>query len=403
MRVVLYSKKGVTSLNGFIIVGTCLLVGILLGKLMIRFNIPSVPGYIIAGLILGVSGFKIVNGDNLENFAFISDFALGIIAFNIGSELNIKVLKKMGKSILIIAVCESLGAFTLVTSIMLLLKQPIETALILGAVSSATAPAATVMVLKECKAKGPLTSTLLGVVAVDDAVCLMIYSIAASVAKVFVNHEVVTINKILIHPIMEIVFSIIAGGILGVILAYLLQKARNNTELLSFVIGIIVLLVGLSQAFHLSPLLACMSLGIMIANVSSSANKVFRSIESFSPPIIAAFFVFAGARLDISLIPHIGLVGVLYLTFRVLGKVLGAALGGKLSKAPSVVTKNLGFGLISQVGVAIGLAITVQHEFAGTDLAVLVLTVLLATTILTEIIGPILTKKAIIRSGEANL
>jgi Kef-type K+ transport system membrane component KefB len=393
----------VTSLNGFIIVGTCLLVGILLGKLMIRFNIPSVPGYIIAGLILGVSGFKIVNGDNLENFAFISDFALGIIAFNIGSELNIKVLKKMGKSILIIAVCESLGAFTLVTSIMLLLKQPIETALILGAVSSATAPAATVMVLKECKAKGPLTSTLLGVVAVDDAVCLMIYSIAASVAKVFVNHEVVTINKILIHPIMEIVFSIIAGGILGVILAYLLQKARNNTELLSFVIGIIVLLVGLSQAFHLSPLLACMSLGIMIANVSSSANKVFRSIESFSPPIIAAFFVFAGARLDISLIPHIGLVGVLYLTFRVLGKVLGAALGGKLSKAPSVVTKNLGFGLISQVGVAIGLAITVQHEFAGTDLAVLVLTVLLATTILTEIIGPILTKKAIIRSGEANL
>ncbi|MCT4661374.1 MAG: cation:proton antiporter [Tissierellales bacterium] len=390
-------------MNGFIIVGTCLLVGILLGKLMIRFNIPSVPGYIIAGLILGVSGFKIVNGDNLENFAFISDFALGIIAFNIGSELNIKVLKKMGKSILIIAVCESLGAFTLVTSIMLLLKQPIETALILGAVSSATAPAATVMVLKECKAKGPLTSTLLGVVAVDDAVCLMIYSIAASVAKVFVNHEVVTINKILIHPIMEIVFSIIAGGILGVILAYLLQKARNNTELLSFVIGIIVLLVGLSQAFHLSPLLACMSLGIMIANVSSSANKVFRSIESFSPPIIAAFFVFAGARLDISLIPHIGLVGVLYLTFRVLGKVLGAALGGKLSKAPSVVTKNLGFGLISQVGVAIGLAITVQHEFAGTDLAVLVLTVLLATTILTEIIGPILTKKAIIRSGEANL
>lgn len=370
---------------------------------MMRFNIPSVPGYIIAGLILGVSGFKLVNGENLETFAFISDFALGIIAFNIGSELNFKVLKQMGKSILIIAICESLGAFTLVTGIMLLLKQPIETALILGAVSSATAPAATVMVLKECKAKGPLTSTLLGVVAVDDAVCLMIYSIAASVAKVFVNHEVVTINKILIHPIMEIILSIIAGGILGFILAYLLKRARNNTELLSFVIGIIVLLVGISQRFHLSPLLACMSLGIMIANVSASANKVFRSIESFSPPIIAAFFVFAGARLDISLIPHIGIVGVLYLAFRVLGKVFGAALGGKISKAPSVVTKNLGFGLISQVGVAIGLAITVQHEFAGTDLAVLVLTVLLATTILTEIIGPILTKKAIIRAGESNI
>jgi len=390
-------------MNGFIIIGLCLLVGILLGKFMIKFNIPSVPGYIIAGLILGVSGFKFINDQNLESFSFISDFALGIIAFNIGSELNLKLIKKMGKSIVIIAFCESLGAFVLVTGIMLLLKQPIEIALILGAVSSATAPAATVMVLKECKAKGPLTSTLLGVVAVDDAVCLMIYAIAASVAKVFVKHEVVTINKVLIHPITEIALSIVVGGFLGFILAILLKKARNNTELLSFVVGMILLLVGISQAIHLSPLLACMSLGIMIANVSDNANKVFHSIESFSPPIIAAFFVLAGARLDISLIPHIGVVGVLYLLFRVTGKVLGAALGGKISKAPSVVTKNLGFGLISQVGVAIGLAITVQHEFAGTQLAAIVLTVLLATTIITEIVGPILTKRAVINSGEANI
>lgn len=390
-------------MNGFIIIGLCLLVGILLGKFMIKFNIPSVPGYIIAGLILGVSGFKFINDQNLESFSFISDFALGIIAFNIGSELNLKLIKKMGKSIVIIAFCESLGAFVLVTGIMLLLKQPIEIALILGAVSSATAPAATVMVLKECKAKGPLTSTLLGVVAVDDAVCLMIYAIAASVAKVFVKHEVVTINKVLIHPITEIALSIVVGGFLGFILAILLKKARNNTELLSFVVGMILLLVGISQAIHLSPLLACMSLGIMIANVSDNANKVFHSIESFSPPIIAAFFVLAGARLDISLIPHIGVVGVLYLLFRVTGKVLGAALGGKISKAPSIVTKNLGFGLISQVGVAIGLAITVQHEFAGTQLAAIVLTVLLATTIITEIVGPILTKRAVINSGEANI
>jgi len=390
-------------MNGFIIIGLCLLVGILLGKFMIKFNIPSVPGYIIAGLILGVSGFKFINDQNLESFSFISDFALGIIAFNIGSELNLKLIKKMGKSIVIIAFCESLGAFVLVTGIMLLLKQPIEIALILGAVSSATAPAATVMVLKECKAKGPLTSTLLGVVAVDDAVCLMIYAIAASVAKVFVKHEVVTINKVLIHPITEIALSIVVGGFLGFILAILLKKARNNTELLSFVVGMILLLVGISQAIHLSPLLACMSLGIMIANVSDNANKVFHSIESFSPPIIATFFVLAGARLDISLIPHIGVVGVLYLLFRVTGKVLGAALGGKISKAPSVVTKNLGFGLISQVGVAIGLAITVQHEFAGTQLAAIVLTVLLATTIITEIVGPILTKRAVINSGEANI
>lgn len=390
-------------MNPFISLGVALIVGILFGKLMNSLKVPAVAGYVIAGLIVGTSGFNIVNGEIIEKLSFLSDFALGIIAFNIGSELKISVIKNLGKSIFVIAFCEALGAFILVTSVMLLLKQDIAIALILGAVSSATAPAATVMVLKEYKAKGPLTSTLLGVVAIDDAICLMIYGIASSVAKVFVKHEVVTLDKVLIHPIMEIIVSVLVGGALGILLTYLLKVAKNDGEVLPFVTGIIILLVGIATTFHLSPLLSAMALGVIVANVSTNSRRAFSSVESFSPPIIAAFFTLAGSRLDISLLPHIGVIGVAYLLFRIIGKIGGASLGGIISKAPDVVKKNIGFGLLSQVGVAVGLAIVVNKEFPGTALGSSVITILLATTIITEIVGPIATKKAIIKAKEVNV
>jgi Kef-type K+ transport system membrane component KefB len=390
-------------MNSFISLGFAIIIGIMFGKLMNKFKVPSVAGYIIAGLVIGISGLQIVNGETLDKLSFISDFALGIIAFNIGSELEVSVIKKLGKSIFVIATFEALGAFILVTVSMYLLTHEIATALILGAVASATAPAATVMVLKECKAKGPLASTLLGVVAVDDAICLMIYSIASSIAKVFVKHEELTIDKILIHPIMEILFSLVVGAALGILLCYLIKKCKNKEELLGFVVGIIILLIGICTVLGLSSLLSSMTLGVMVANVSSQSRKVFSSIESFSPPIISAFFILAGCRLDISLLPQIGITGLAYFIFRVIGKISGASLGAITSNAPETVKKYIGFGLLSQVGVAVGLAITVSKEFSGTELGSLVITILLATTILTELIGPIFTKNAIIKANEANI
>lgn len=390
-------------MNPFISLGISLILGIILGRLLNKLNVPAVAGYIIAGLIMGISGLNILDSTIIENLSFLSDLALGIIAFNIGSELKLPVIRKLGKSIFLIAFCEAFGAFILVTGIMLVLKQDIPTALILGAVSSATAPAATVMVLKEYGAKGPLTSTLLGVVAIDDAICLMIYSIASSIAKVFIKHEVVTIYKVLVHPIMEIALSIVCGAVLGILLVYLIKISRKESEMLPFTVGTILLLVGLSGMFNLSPLLAAMSLGIMVANVSSNSRRAFSSLELFSPPIISSFFILAGSRLDIRLLPHIGIIGVAYLLFRIAGKILGAMLGGKLAKAPNIVTKNIGFGLLSQVGVAVGLAIVVSREFSGSPLGSIVITILLATTIFTEIIGPIATKKAIMNAKEANI
>ncbi|NFV12892.1 cation:proton antiporter [Clostridium sporogenes] len=390
-------------MNPFIGVGIALIVGVIFGKIMNRFKIPAVAGYIIAGLVLGVSGFNLENSIMIEKLSFIGDFALGIIAFNIGSELEVSVIKKLGKPIFIIAFFEATLAFAAVTIITLILGEKIYTALILGAVASATAPAATVMVLKEMKAKGPLTTTLLGVVAVDDAICLMIYSVASSLAKVFIANKSISAYSIIVPPLVEIFFSLLAGFVLGAILIYILNKCSRDSEIQTLTLGAIIILTGLCIKFNLSSLLASMCLGITVANLSAHSNKVFSTIENFASPVITAFFVLAGARLDIKMIPKIGILGICYLVFRMIGKVSGAYLGAAISKAPETVRKYIGYGLFSQIGVAVGLAIIVSREFKGTGLDIKVLTILLATTIITEIIGPLSTKTAIIKAKEANI
>ncbi len=391
-------------MNPFIGVGIALIVGVLFGKIMNRFKIPAVAGYIIAGLVLGVSGFNLENSIMIEKLSFIGDFALGIIAFNIGSELEVSVIKKLGKPIFIIAFFEATLAFAAVTIITLILGEKIYTALILGAVASATAPAATVMVLKEMKAKGPLTTTLLGVVALDDAICLMIYSVASSLAKVFIANKSISAYSIIVPPpLVEIFFSLLAGFVVGAILIYILNKCSRDSEIQTLTLGAIIILTGLCIKFNLSSLLASMCLGITVANLSAHSNEVFSTIENFASPVITAFFVLAGARLDIRMIPKIGILGICYLVFRMIGKVSGASLGAAISKAPETVRKYIGYGLFSQIGVAVGLAIIVSREFKGTGLDTKVLTILLATTIITEIIGPLSTKTAIIKAKEANI
>jgi Kef-type K+ transport system membrane component KefB len=393
----------VLKMNHFVSIGIALIVGVLCGKVMNKFKVPAVAGYIIGGLLLGTSVFNIISPEMINDMSFISDFALCIIAFNIGSELELPVIKQLGKSIFIIAIFEAIGAFILVTTVSYAITKDPAIALILGSVSAATAPAATVMVLRELNAKGPLTSTLLGVVAVDDAICLIIFAMAASVAKVFVNHELITVQKVLLLPIEEIGLSIIAGATLGFLLTLLIKYSESDRELLPFIIGALLVLDGAATVFGLSPLLSAMSMGIIVANVSPKKNKAFKLLEEFSPAIVAVFFILAGARLNIAYIPQIGLLGVAYFIFRILGKVGGASLGAILSKAPVNVKKYIGYGLLSQVGVAVGLAITVNREFPDTPIGNIVVTILLATTILTEIVGPITTKYVIVKSNEARV
>ena len=355
----------------------------------------------MVGLILGKSVVGLSTPEFIESVGFISTIALVFIAFSIGSEFRLQEIRELGKSIVIIAVCEATAAFVLVTSFMrFFVDWP--TALILGAVSSATAPAATMMVLREYKARGPLTSTLLGVVAVDDAICLMIFAIASSVAKVLVAHEVLTFSRLVIAPLMEIISSIGLGVALGAALILLVKQVNNDTELLTVVVATSLLIAGVAEHFELSELLCAMAAGVTVTNGLAvvPARRLFSVTEQFTPPIITAFFVIAGSRLDLSMIPQIGWMGVVYLLVRIAGKLGGASLGGMLSKSPLVVRKYLGYGLLSQVGVAVGLAIVVSKMFEGTQIGSLVLTILLATTIVTEVVGPLMTKRAIFSAKE---
>lgn len=389
-------------MNVFLRLGLLLVFGFFGGKLMKRFKLPTVTGYIMIGLLLGRSGIDLLTPDFIETVGFISSVALVFIAFSIGSEFRLQEIRELGKSIVVIAVCEATAAFVLVTLFMRLFVD-LPTALILGAVSSATAPAATMMVLREYRARGPLTSTLLGVVAVDDAICLMIFAVSSSVAKVLIAHDALTISRLVVAPLMEIILSIGVGVAIGFVLILLTKQVGNDAELLTIVVAASLLITGVTEQFDLSSLLCAMAAGVTVTNGMAvvPARRLFTVTEQFTPPIITAFFVIAGSRLDISMIPQIGWMGLVYLLVRMIGKVSGATLGGFLAQAPPKVRKYLGYGLLSQVGVAVGLAIIVSEMFAGTEIGSLVLTILLATTIVTEIVGPLMTKRAIFITGEA--
>lgn len=389
-------------MNVFLRLGLLLVIGFFGGKVMKRIKLPTVTGYIMIGLFLGRSGVDLLTPDFIEQVSFISSVALVFIAFSIGSEFRMQEIRELGKSIVVIAFSEAIVTFVLVTGVMrLFVNWP--TALILGAVSSATAPAATMMVLREYRARGPLTSTLLGVVAVDDAICLMIFAIASSVAKVFVAHDVLTFNRLVVLPLVEIISSVGLGVVLGGGLILVARRVSNDAELLTIVVAAALLITGAAEQLGLSELLCAMAAGVTVTNGMGvvPARRLFTVTEQFTPPIITAFFVIAGSRLDIAMIPQIGWIGLAYLVVRMIGKIGGASLGGALSKSPLVVRKYLGYGLLSQVGVAVGLAIIVSEMFAGTQIGSLVLTILLATTIVTEVVGPMMTRYAIYSAGEA--
>jgi Kef-type K+ transport system membrane component KefB len=389
-------------LNEMAGIGIAIIAGYFIGKLINKFNVPSVAGYIIAGLILGQSFLGIFNENFVEKTSLISDMALALIAFTIGGELLKSSLKKIGAKVFVIAFFEGFLAFTIVTGAMLLMKLPMETALLLGAVASATAPAATLMVINELRAKGPLAESLIAVVAIDDAICLMIYAIAASVAKVLIKHTgSIEWSHVLVNPLIEIAESVLLGVLVGGLLVIVLHWVSYTREVLAVVIAAIMITLGLATMFHLSALLSNMTLGIMVTNLSANKTKAFSVIESITAPIYTAFFVLAGARLQIGLLVQVGLIGLVYTVARMVGKIAGASFGATIAKADSVVKKYIGFGLLSQIVVAVGLAIVISHEFAGTEAGSLIITVLLATTVITEIVGPLSTRYAIIKSGEA--
>ncbi len=389
-----------------LILGIAISGGFLGAKLFRAIKIPQVVGYIIIGVILGVSGAKVFTLDLIDKLSPINNFALALIGFMIGKELHLSTFKKLGKSILTILIFEALGAFLLVTLFVTLLTHRLYEGLIFGALSSATAPAATVDVLWEYKAKGPLTTTLLAIVGLDDALALIIYGFASSFAFALLTHQSPSFANMLWSPLLKILLSLLIGGSAGSILGLISKRLREKSQLLPISLGVILLVAGFSHQHRLSLILSSMAVGVFLINLAPHASKnIFGAIESFAPPVYILFFVLVGSRLQIGLLPKMGMLGLLYLIGRSTGKIVGATLGAKISHAYKSVQKYLGITLFSQAGVAIGLAIAVYQEFShligGRTLGVTVINVITATTFVVQIIGPPLVKIAIVKAKEA--
>ncbi len=372
--------------------------GLLAGKLVKQFKLPNVTGYLLVGLLLGPSFLNLIPHDALIRLEFLAEIALGFIAFSIGCEFKISYFKRVGFTPVVIALFEALVAVFFVIGALVLAGYELPFAIVLGSIAAATAPAATIMVIRQYKAKGSLTETLLSVVALDDAIALVGFGVATAVAQMIIKHQAGSLLDAIIQPLTEVGFSLLVGGVLGALFAIPLKYYKQDSNRLSWLIGFIFIAISLGERLELSVLLTCMAMGAVFTNVSSRSSAVLTIQESFTPPLFLAFFVLSGAELDIHILGSIGIVGIIYILARSAGKITGAYFGATIMKAEPKIRKYLGFTLLPQAGVAIGLTIVAQGivpEYAQTIRAVV-----LCGTLIYEIIGPTVSKVALKAAGE---
>ncbi len=372
--------------------------GLLLTRLAKLVKLPNVTGYLVAGLLIGPYCFNLVNADALEGLNIITTMALGFIAFSIGAEFKLSSIKKIGTSIIVITLFQALLAVALVDAVLCLCGFDMSEALVLGAIATATAPAATLMVVRQYRAKGQLTNTLLPVVAMDDAVGLIVFSISLSVVQAISAGGVPTVEAMVFKPLLEILLSLLVGAALGFICTLVMRFFHSKANRLCICIAAVFAGVAIADRFNLSDLLLCMSIGAMLANLRSDAEEVFETADAWTPPLFMLFFVISGAELDLAILPTVGLLGVAYILLRSIGKYSGAWLGATVVKAPDSVRKYLGITLLPQAGVAIGMAqiaVTALPEHGAQIQAVV-----LCATLVYELVGPVATKLALIKAGE---
>lgn len=403
------SQISLSHINVLFILGLALFGGTAGGRLFEKMKVPQVVAYILVGVILGKSGLRIIDESVLKGLQSLNYFALGLIGFMIGGELKKDVLKKYGRQFVIILFSEGLAAFVTVTVLVGMVGSLIwhdshlawGLAVVLGAIASATAPAATTDVLWENKCKGPLTTTIFGIVALDDALALILFTIASSLAQhiLGVSHESFLLS--LWHPIYEIGGAILIGILGGGILAYTLNKYHERHRVIVILMGTVMFVLGLAMTLKVSMLLAAMVLGVFIVNALPQASKdIFQFLDYFTPPIFVLFFVCIGASFNFQMIDTTGLVLVaVYFCGRTLGKMAGAYGGAKLAGAPTSVARYLPLCLFSQAGVAIGLSI-VASQILPESVGNTVVMVVTASTFVVQLIGPSCVKAAVNRAGE---
>ena len=399
-----------------------LFAGLMLSRVAKLLGLPAVTAYLVAGILigpfclgkLGVQGMGFSHG-LLEDMGIISDVALGFIAFAIGNEFRLSQLKTIGKQATIIGILQAIITTAIVDIALITLhfiipdKFPMSAAIIMGAIAAATAPAATLMVVRQYKAKGPVTDVLLPVVALDDAVGLVIFSISFGIARAL--EESVSILAIVVEPIAEVVMSVGLGAAMGYIFTYFERFFHSRSKRLAMSVAFVFLTVGISMiefeiggiGFRFSSLLACMMLGTIFCNICDFSEQLMDRLDRWTAPIFILFFVISGAELDLNVLTDfiIVLIGVVYILFRCLGKYYGAAFSAKFSKSQPNIVKYLGITLFPQAGVALGMAITVGKAMGGA-IGTIVANLTLFSVLIYELVGPYLTKVALTKAGEIN-
>ncbi len=395
--------------------------GLMLSRLAKLAGLPAVTAYLVAGILIGpfclgafgVDGLGFTSLENIESFSIISDVALGFIAFSIGNEFRLEDLKHIGKQATVIGIFQAVFT-TIVVDIVLIAvhfiipdKFPLPAAIIMGAIASATAPAATLMVVRQYKAKGPVTDVLLPVVALDDAVGLVLFSISFGVAKALIAGTV-EIVAIIVEPIIEVVLSIGLGAGIGFLFTFCEKFFHSRSKRLAMSVAFVLVTVAISNfsfsigGIHVafSPLLSCMMLGTIFCNTCDFSAQLMDRLDRWTAPIFILFFVLSGAELDLSVLTDIVIViiGLIYIVSRCVGKYFGAELSAKMVKSEPNIQKYLGITLFPQAGVALGMAIKAGALTGGIGLIVANLT--LFSVLIYELVGPFLTKMALSKAGE---
>jgi len=401
-------------------VSIALLAGLLMTRIFKKFKLPAVTAYLIAGVLIGpyclgamhIDGLGFGSMDEVSGLAVISQVALGFIAFSIGNEFRLDDLKKIGKQAFIIGIFQAVVATLFVDLALFAVhmampdKLSLAQTITLGAIATATAPAATLMVVRQYKAKGPLTQLLLPIVALDDAVGLIVFAVSFGIAKTLVSGTV-DIISIIVNPLVEIICSLILGAIMGWVLTQLEKMFNSNTNRLNMTIAFVFLTVALSMLkFEIGPvhvgfssLLVCMMLGTVFCNICPLSHDLMEASDKWTSPLFALFFVISGAELELSVFTDMAIVGigVVYIIFRSLGKYTGTFISAKATKCAPQICKYLGITLLPQAGVALGMCTTAMALGAEGNL---IRNITLFAVLIYELFGPLLTKQALTKAGD---
>jgi Kef-type K+ transport system membrane component KefB len=389
-------------MNEIFSVGLILMAALVAGHLAQLVRVPEVTGYLLIGVLIGPAAIDLISHESITTLGFLSDVALGLILFNIGAIFEASNFRAVGPGVVRVTLWEATLAFVLVCLVLLLSGMAWPLALLLGVVAMETAPATTLMVVNEYDAQGPLTDRLLALIALNNVYVLVMFGIVTAGLTFFDSpgQGWLFSGYRAVHGLLWTTLGSIAlGALLGLLMDFWAARAKESGEAMILSIGVVLIAVGASRSLGLSPLISTLALGATVANASVQGSHVLRALGRVDPPLYAAFFVLAGAELVPSSVLGLGLIGVSYTLARAFGKIAGARIGLRGQDIPPVVRAQLGYCLVSSSSLAVGLTIQIRTAFP--DYAATVTGIVLAAVVIFEIVGPLLTRRALLKTGEA--